>query len=291
MTQDLFPVTECDQKPWILRAAFRNRGLDHVAGHDAGRAQRMAGSREQILFGAIRSKICYFLKLTERLYRGAEGLVVAPAVAGALLAITAWLVVLDFEALPMAVVVRRRFDVDVSGGVAVQADGTMTAVGRHELLNICGGVPTTVQKGLTIQQMLRKVARFIIASLPTRVFLPVTLRRDEGLLQGPDQWVDVVMGALAVFDSATLVGHPDRGVGGLPDAEGNGGQACGGLSANWHHDPDRVIDIFLGTYTARCATQRASAGRFLTCASKVAGESSISGSKFRGPQIPLAGRQ
>ena len=71
--------------------------------------------------------------------------------------------------------------------------------------------------------------------------------------QGPDQWVDVVAGALAVFDSTQhLLGTQIVELESLPDAEGNGGQASvASYLQAWHHDPDRVIDIFLGTYYSK----------------------------------------
>ena len=95
-------------------------------------------------------------------------------------------VVLDFERLcKMKVVVRRHFDAERIGGVAVQADeAAMTAVGATQNIEYLQRwyAWATDLIGTNDQQTLR-IARFIIASLPpTSVFLPVTLRRDESLL-------------------------------------------------------------------------------------------------------------
>ena len=75
----------------------------------------------------------------------------------------------------------------------------------------------------------------------------------EFAAQGPDQWVDVVADALAVFDSTQhLLGTQIVELESLPDAEGNGGLASmASYLQAWHHDPDRVIDIFLGTYYSK----------------------------------------
>lgn len=81
----------------------------------------------------------------------------------------------------------------------------------------------------------------IQASDPTGSYFKVT---------GPDEWVKVVDGALSVFDSTQhLLGTQIVTIDSLPDEEGQGGR--GSMTSYlqaWHHDPDRVIDIYLGTY-------------------------------------------
>ena len=89
-----------------------------------------------------------------------------------------------------------------------------------------------------------------------RIFTPDAkiTTRDQGEIgfsaTGPDQWVDVVVGALKVFDATQhLIGTQLVTIGNLPDKDGNGGTATmtSYLQA-WHSDPDRVLDIFIGTY-------------------------------------------
>jgi len=67
---------------------------------------------------------------------------------------------------------------------------------------------------------------------------------------GPDAWVDVVAGALKVFDSTQhLIGTQLVEIKSLPDHDGNGGEATmSSYLQAWHSDPDRVLDIFIGTY-------------------------------------------
>jgi len=68
--------------------------------------------------------------------------------------------------------------------------------------------------------------------------------------KGPDQWVDVADSALSVFDDTQhMIGTQLVEIEQLPDADGNGGKASmtSYLQA-WHSDPDRVLDIFIGTY-------------------------------------------
>jgi|TARA_B100001059_G_scaffold101522_1_gene101307 hypothetical protein len=72
-------------------------------------------------------------------------------------------------------------------------------------------------------------------------------------VSGPDEWVKVVDGALSVFDSTQhLLGTQIVDVESLPDDAGVGGS--GSMTSYlqaWHHDPDRVIDIYLGTYYSK----------------------------------------
>ena len=81
----------------------------------------------------------------------------------------------------------------------------------------------------------------IQASDPTGSYFKVT---------GPDEWVKVVDGALSVLDSTQhLLGTQIVTIESLPDEGGQGGR--GSMTSYlqaWHHDPDRVIDIYLGTY-------------------------------------------
>ena len=63
----------------------------------------------------------------------------------------------------------------------------------------------------------------------------------------------MVDGALSVFDSTQhLLGTQIVDVESLPDDGGVGGS--GSMTSYlqaWHHDPDRVIDIYLGTYYSK----------------------------------------
>lgn len=68
--------------------------------------------------------------------------------------------------------------------------------------------------------------------------------------EGPDAWVDVAAAALKVFDATQhMIGTQLVTIDSLPDANGNGGHATmtSYLQA-WHSDPDRVLDIYIGTY-------------------------------------------
>lgn len=68
--------------------------------------------------------------------------------------------------------------------------------------------------------------------------------------RGPDAWVDVAAAALAVFDSTQhLIGTQIVSIDSLPNGDGEGGHATmtSYLQA-WHSDPDRVLDIYIGTY-------------------------------------------
>ena len=67
---------------------------------------------------------------------------------------------------------------------------------------------------------------------------------------GPDAWVEVAAQALSVFKNTQhLIGTQLVDIQQLPDNQGKGGQATmtSYLQA-WHHDPGRVVDIFIGTY-------------------------------------------
>ena len=146
----------------------------------------------------------------------------------------------------------------VSGGVTVQADETpMTAVGATQNIEylqrwyaratdlIGTNDPANIEEGRAIYHRIFTPDVRISASDPQA--------GREFAAQGPDQWVDVVAGALAVFDSTQhLLGTQIVELESLPDAEGNGGQASmASYLQAWHHDPDRVIDIFLGTYYSK----------------------------------------
>jgi len=146
----------------------------------------------------------------------------------------------------------------VSGGVAVQADETpMTAVDATQNIEylqrwyaratdlIGTNDPSNIEKGRAIYHRIFTPDVRISASDPEA--------GREFVAHGPDQWVDVVAGALAVFDSTQhLLGTQIVELESLPDAEGNGGQASmSSYLQAWHHDPDRVIDIFLGTYYSK----------------------------------------
>ena len=146
----------------------------------------------------------------------------------------------------------------VSGGVAVQADETpMTAVDATQNIEylqrwyaratdlIGTNDPSNIEEGRAIYHRIFTPDVRISASDPEA--------GREFVAQGPDQWVDVVAGALAVFDSTQhLLGTQIVELESLPDAEGNGGQATmSSYLQAWHHDPDRVIDIFLGTYYSK----------------------------------------
>ena len=67
---------------------------------------------------------------------------------------------------------------------------------------------------------------------------------------GPDAWVDVAASALQVFDATQhLLGTQLVAIDQLPDANGQGGHATmTSYLQVWHSDPDRVLDIYIGTY-------------------------------------------
>ena len=146
----------------------------------------------------------------------------------------------------------------VSGGVAVQADeAPMTAVGATQNIEylqrwyaratdlIGTNDPSNIEEGRAIYHRIFTPDVRISASDPKA--------GREFAAHGPDQWVDVVAGALAVFDSTQhLLGTQIVELESLPDGEGNGGRASmASYLQAWHHDPDRVIDIFLGTYHSK----------------------------------------
>jgi len=144
------------------------------------------------------------------------------------------------------------------GAVALQADETpMTTVGATHNIEylqrwyaratdlIGTNDPSNIEEGRAIYHRIFTPDVRISASDPGA--------NREFAAQGPDQWVDVVAGALAEFDSTQhLLGTQIVELESLPDAEGNGGQASmASYLQAWHHDPDRVIDIFLGTYYSK----------------------------------------
>ena len=102
-------------------------------------------------------------------------------------------------------------------------------------------IPANIEAGRVVYHQIFTPDVTIVASDPTGT---------EFKAVGPDQWVDVVAGALASFDSTQhLIGTQLVTLISLPDANGEGGLAdmTSYLQA-WHHDPDRIIDIYLGTY-------------------------------------------
>ena len=146
----------------------------------------------------------------------------------------------------------------VGEGVAVRADEQpITAVGAIQNIEylqrwyaratdlIGTNDPENIEEGRAIYHRIFTPDVRISASDPEA-------DRDF-VAQGPDQWVDVVAGALAVFDSTQhLLGTQIVELESLPDAEGNGGLASmASYLQAWHHDPDRVIVIFLGTYYSK----------------------------------------
>lgn len=146
----------------------------------------------------------------------------------------------------------------VSKGMAVHADeAAMTTVGATQDIEylqrwyaratdlIGTNDPSNIEQGRAIYHRIFTPDVRITASDPEA--------DREFVAQGPDQWVEVVAGALAVFDSTQhLLGTQIVELESLPDAEGNGGQATmASYLQAWHHDPDRVIDIFLGTYYSK----------------------------------------
>ena len=146
----------------------------------------------------------------------------------------------------------------VEGAVTVQADETpMTTTGATQDIEylqrwyaratdlIGTNDPANIEEGRKIYHRVFTPDVSIYASDPQA--------NRELTAQGPDQWVDVVAGALAVFDSTQhLLGTQIVELESLPDGEGNGGRASmASYLQAWHHDPDRVIDIFLGTYYSK----------------------------------------
>ena len=146
----------------------------------------------------------------------------------------------------------------VSGGVGVQADETpMTPVAATQNIEylqrwyaratdlIGTNDPSNIEEGRAIYHRIFTPDVRISASDPQA-------GRDF-VAQGPDQWVDVVAGALAVFDSTQhLLGTQIVELDSLPDADGKGGEGkMSSFLQAWHQDDDRVIDIYLGTYYSK----------------------------------------
>jgi len=105
-------------------------------------------------------------------------------------------------------------------------------------------IPENIEAGRAVYRRIFTPDASIQASDPTGAYFKVT---------GPDEWVTVVDGALSVFDSTQhLLGTQIVDIESLPDDDGQGGRAAmtSYLQA-WHHDPDRVIDIYLGTYFSK----------------------------------------
>lgn len=67
---------------------------------------------------------------------------------------------------------------------------------------------------------------------------------------GPEAWVQVAANALKVFDNTQhLIGTQLVTIEQLPNSDGKGGEArMSSYLQAWHDDPDRVLDIFIGTY-------------------------------------------
>ncbi len=66
---------------------------------------------------------------------------------------------------------------------------------------------------------------------------------------GPDEWVDVAAGALKVFDATQhLIGTQRVQIESMPGSEQGGHATMTSYLQAWHSDPDRVLDIFIGTY-------------------------------------------
>jgi len=104
--------------------------------------------------------------------------------------------------------------------------------------------PESVEKGRAIYRSIFTADARISASEKGRVVFTAV---------GPDAWVDVADKALSVFDNTQhLIGTQLVTIESLPDARGSGGEATmtSYLQA-WHDDPDRVLDIFIGTYHDR----------------------------------------
>ena len=105
-------------------------------------------------------------------------------------------------------------------------------------------IPENIEAGRAIYHRIFTPDATIAASDPAGTEFRVT---------GPDEWVKVVDGALSVFDSTQhLLGTQIVELEALPDSDGRGG--AGSMTSYlqaWHHDPDRVIDIYLGTYFSK----------------------------------------
>lgn len=68
--------------------------------------------------------------------------------------------------------------------------------------------------------------------------------------EGPDAWVQVAADALREFDNTQhLIGTQLVDIHSMPNGQGVGGEAeMSSYLQAWHDDPDRVLDIFIGTY-------------------------------------------
>lgn len=104
--------------------------------------------------------------------------------------------------------------------------------------------PESIEEGRSVYHRIFTPDAAIRASDPSGTYFKVS---------GPDEWVKVVDGALSVFDSTQhLLGTQIVDIESLPDETGAGGS--GSMTSYlqaWHHDPDRVIDIYLGTYFSK----------------------------------------
>lgn len=105
-------------------------------------------------------------------------------------------------------------------------------------------VPENIEEGRGVYHRIFTPDAVIRASDPSGTYFKVI---------GPDEWVKVVDGALSVFDSTQhLLGTQIVDIKSLPDASGqNGSASMTSYLQAWHHDPDRVIDIYLGTYNSK----------------------------------------
>jgi len=144
-----------------------------------------------------------------------------------------------------------------SGGVIVQAgeDSTAEMVAKQEIeylqrwyaraTDLIGSnVPDQIEEGRGIYHRIFTPDVSIQASAAGGVYYEVA---------GPDEWVKVVATALSVFDATQhLLGTQIVELASLPNAEGEGGEATmSSYLQAWHSDPDRVIDIYIGTYTSK----------------------------------------
>ena len=145
----------------------------------------------------------------------------------------------------------------MSGGVIVQAGEHDTAVmvAKQEIeylqrwyasaTDLIGSnMPDQVEEGRGIYHRIFTPDVSIQASAAGGVYYEVT---------GRDEWVKVVTTALSVFDTTQhLLGTQIVELASLPNAEGEGGEATmSSYLQAWHSDPDRVIDIYIGTYYSK----------------------------------------
>ena len=144
-----------------------------------------------------------------------------------------------------------------SGGVIVQASeqdtAAMLAKQEIEYLQrwyaratdlIGSNLPDQIEEGRYIYHRIFTPDVSIQASAAGGVYYEVA---------GPDEWVKVVATALSVFDATQhLLGTQIVELASLPNAQGEGGEAkMSSYLQAWHHDPDRVIDIYIGTYYSK----------------------------------------